>query len=597
MSNETPTATAGVERVEDPFTAPGIVGLYRALWRFAAGRRGTIFLSAGLLVGSQLAKLAVPWLAGQAINVIQTEGTAAFGRAAWFMAGVFGLSVLSWLMHGPGRILERSVAVRVRENLSAELYGRLTRLPLMWHESHHSGETLHRATKTMSAVSDFAQSQFIYLHNIVNIIGPVGALTLLSPITGLAAMAGYGLIALVIVGFDSVMIRLADAENRAERRYSASMVDFLSNIGTLIALRLEGASERLLAGRLAAVFEPLRKSIVVNESKWCAVDLLNVALWTSLLILYAWLAGREETDTLLLGNVFMVYQYAQQAGGVVVSIAANYQQLARFQADYVSAEPIWAGQERPEPGAGPSPDWRRIEVRDLVFTHARHRGERPSLDRVGLDLVRGERIALVGPSGSGKSTLLRVLAGLYVPESGYCLADGMPIPSTGTIATLIPQEADVFEASVHDNLTFGGEVASDDLARALDVALMQGVVSALPQGLETVITERGLNLSGGQRQRLALARGTLAARSSSLLLLDEPTASLDPVIEAQVYASLMAAFPDACIVSSIHRLHLLPRFDRVVLMAEGRVVDQGKVDELIERQPLFRELWSRAADK
>jgi ABC-type multidrug transport system fused ATPase/permease subunit len=140
-------------------------------------------------------------------------------------------------------------------------------------------------------------------------------------------------------------------------------------------------------------------------------------------------------------------------------------------------------------------------------------------------------------------------------------------------------------------------VASDDLARALDVALMQGVVSALPQGLETVITERGLNLSGGQRQRLALARGTLAARSSSLLLLDEPTASLDPVIEAQVYGSLMAAFPDACIVSSIHRLHLLPRFDRVVLMAEGRVVDQGKVDELIERQPLFRELWSRAADK
>lgn len=119
-------------------------------------------------------------------------------------------------------------------------------------------------------------------------------------------------------------------------------------------------------------------------------------------------------------------------------------------------------------------------------------------------------------------------------------------------------------------------------------------MAALPQGLETVLTERGVNLSGGQKQRLALARGILAAQSSSVLLLDEPTSSLDAVTKTHVFSELRNAVPDAAIIASVHRLNLLPRFDRVVLMDDGAILDCGTVDELLERQPLFRELWQRS---
>jgi ABC-type multidrug transport system fused ATPase/permease subunit len=146
----------------------------------------------------------------------------------------------------------------------------------------------------------------------------------------------------------------------------------------------------------------------------------------------------------------------------------------------------------------------------------------------------------------------------------------------------------VFEATVRENLTFGADYPAEEIQRALHLSAFDAVVDALPQGLDTRISERGFNLSGGQRQRLALARGLLAARDSSLILLDEPTAALDQVTELEVFVRLRRGMPDATIVASVHRMGALPNFDRVVLMAEGRVVDAGPLDEVIERQPLLR---------
>lgn len=569
--------------------------LYRALWRFAAGKRHLLFVSTTLLTLAEVSRLAIPWLAGQAINTIQREGTDGLPRAGMLMAAVFGVSVAAWCLHGPGRFVERSVAVRVRETLSDTLFRRLVGLPLAWHETHHSGETLHRVDRTTQALTGFAQNQFVYLQNVVSLVGPVVALALLSWQTGLAAAAGYALIGIVILRFDAAMMRLADAENRGERRYSAALVDFLGNVGTVLALRLQQAAAKLLGERLVAVFEPLKRSIVVNESKWASVDLANVALWCSLVALYAWLAQRGD-GTLLLGNVFMVYQYAQQAGGVVVSIAANYQQFARYQVDYASAAPIWDAAP-PPPRASGIDRWSALDVRDLAFTHARRRGSGPSLEVAQLALRRGERIALVGPSGAGKSTLMRALAGLYAPDRVRIEVDGAAradLADLASIATLVPQDAEVFEGTLRENLAFGAPVDDAAVASAISIAGLGPLVASLPSGLDTPIAERGANFSGGQKQRIALARGLLAARDSTLVLLDEPTASLDPVSEAEVYAALDRERPDACVVSSIHRLHLLPRFDRVVLMADGAIVDDGTLAALLERSALMRSLWREA---
>jgi ABC-type multidrug transport system fused ATPase/permease subunit len=188
---------------------------------------------------------------------------------------------------------------------------------------------------------------------------------------------------------------------------------------------------------------------------------------------------------------------------------------------------------------------------------------------------------------------MRLLAGLHEPQRCHYKIDGhhgFGLKHLGSIATLIPQQADAFEGSVAHNIHLGGYCPEGVIEQALYVSVFDAVMATLPGGLDAPITERGASLSGGQRQRLALARGLAAARESSLLLLDEPTSALDQVTEARVFERLRECMPDHCIVASVHRMSLLDHFDKVVLMADGRVVDFGSVDELASRQALFREM-------
>lgn len=589
--------------LETPDSAPdtrdrpvSLPALYRALWRHAAGARHLILWGFVLLLASQLFKLAVPWLAGNAINAIQDGGLDALPGAGRWLALVFAAIAASWLLHGPGRILERNVALKVRERLSALLVGRLVAAPLAWHERHHSGETTHRVQQSTHALYDFAQSQFIYLQNTVRLVGPIIALWLISPLVGVVAVTGYGLIGLLITRFDRRMMQLAVDENRAERRYSATLVDVLGNVFSVLALRRGEGVARLIAARLADAFGPLKRSIVLNEAKWCSVDLLASLLWCVLVAVYAAEAGGAfggvAAGGVALGKVFMVYEYAQQAGGVITAIAAHFQSLSRQRADYAAARPLL---EAPQTAAAApvAGDWARLTLDALRFAHAEARsGAALAVDR--LELRRGRRYALVGPSGAGKTTLLRLLAGLDRPDAGRVLLDDAaardPAESLRALATLIPQQAEMFDGSLAENLALGAEPDAVRIDAALQAAGADALVADLPEGLATRVSEGGANWSGGQRQRLALARGVLAAEGSGLVLLDEPTSSLDPESESRVYQRLFAHFADAALVSSVHRLHLLDRFDEIVLMRAGRIEAVGTAWQLAQSSALFREL-------
>jgi len=587
--------------------AVGVFELYRQVWHYAAGARGFLLLSSSLLIASQLVKLLLPWLAAQAIDTVQggfDEAGAGLTAASW-VAAIIAVFAVSWALHGPGRVIERTVALRVRQALIDRLYERLARAPLAWRERHHAADLQHRMVQSSGALFDFTQNQFVYLQNAVNLLGPLIALALMSTLSGAIALFGFGAVALTVAAFDRSLMRLARQETAAERRYGSALLDCLSNVATVTSLRLHASTRRLLGKRLDAVAAPLGRSIVLNEWKWCAVDMASVTLVWTLVAAYAWQASASAADGLLLGSVFMVYQYAQQAGGVAGSLASNLQNFLRVRTDLASADTIWSAPQRDEARGSVAGEWRSIDMRGLRFEHdtdhaAANDEPRGGLHDVSLVLRRGERVALVGPSGSGKSTLLRVLAGLYEPQLGTVEIDGVASAGLRDLAgraTLIPQEAQIFEASVRDNLAFDLPHPAASIEAALRIGSFDGVLASLPQGLDTPLAQGGANLSGGQRQRLCLARGALAAQGSSLLLLDEPTSALDPLSEALVQRRFGEAFADACIVASVHRMALLAHFDRVVLMEDGRVLDSGSVDELLARQPLFRRMAESATEK
>lgn len=578
----------------------GIGRLYAALWREADGDRPRVVAAFALLVGAVVVNLLGPWFTAQAVNALQTGGAEAVGEAARLMLATLAVCAVGWTMHGPGRVLERLAALRLRGRYADRLYARLLSLPVAWHARHHSGEVIQHMGRSVGALHAFGQNQFVYIQNAVNLIGPLAALVAICWQVGLVGALGYVALAALLVRLDRIMVRLFREEAEADARFGATVMDGLGNMGTVRALRLEEPLRALAAARMEDAARPHRRSVVMNEAKWATVDLLSSTLRVGLVALYGWIAWRNG-GTIMVGTAVLVHQYASQIGGVVGAMALHWGGLVRWQAELGLAAPIETATDTVPPPVPVRPDWSRLGVEGLTFRHRNETGSEhdegarvSGVSRIDLELRRGERVALVGESGSGKSTLLRLLAGLYAPDAGRVSVDRVmraEMRHLGGAATLIPQDSDMFEATLRHNLTFGLPCPDADLRAALDAAGLTGLVVGLPGGLDARIEERGANLSGGQRQRVALARGLLAARGKALLLLDEPTASLDPATEAQVYDTLFRSLGDACIVSTLHRPHLLDRFDRVVLMAGGRIVDQGRPADLLARRP---ELVGRA---
>ena len=580
--------------MRDALPAGSVAKLYATLWRHAEGRRAKVVLFVVLLVMAQVVRLTIPWFFGEAVNALQAQGTEGITRARNDLLLMLAAVGVAWTMHGPARIVERFTALVVRERFADALHAKALALPVRWHEQHHSGDTLHRMTRATSSLASFAQSQFIYLQNTVSVVGPIAALFLISRATGAAAMAGYAAIGYFVVRIDAFMVLLVREENRAERRYNSALVDCLGNIATVLTLRVQEPMRRMLRSRLLAVFAPLRRNIVFNEVKWGGIDLLNGGMRTGLVALYAWLDFRQR-GTISVGTAVVVQQYSQQVGNVVAAMAMHWNDLVRQKTEVADVDPIFTSPERRMDTAAVPGDWREIRVEGVRFAHPGAGAGRPALDGVSIELRRGRRIALIGESGAGKTSLLRVLAGLVDAEAVSIAVDGTPHPRLkhlGATSLLLPQDPAVFESTVRENVTMGLPYTQSEIERACELAGFTSVIEQLPQGFDRVISERGLNLSGGQKQRLALARGLLAAKDVGLVLLDEATSSVDASTEGEIYDRVMSAFGGACIVSSVHRLHLLRRFDTVIVMEDGRVIDSGAPDEVKQRRP---ELFAHAA--
>ena len=218
----------------------------------------------------------------------------------------------------------------------------------------------------------------------------------------------------------------------------------------------------------------------------------------------------------------------------------------------------------------------------------------PVLDGVSFAVKPGEKIAIVGPSGAGKSTIFALLLRFYDPVAGsvkfdgVSLADADPAELRAHIA-LVPQDVVVFATTLRDNIRFGRPTASDaEIERAAELARAAEFIAKLPQGLDTNVGERGVTLSGGQRQRIAIARAIL--RNAPLLLLDEATSSLDAESETQVAAALERLMQQRTTIVIAHRLATVLSCDRILVMDQGRIVEQGTHQTLVAAGGLYARL-------
>lgn len=576
------------------------LSLLRTAWKYARDQRRRYLLIYGMFLASNIIMALFPILWGVFINEIQKQGMNILS-SVWIYVGIYLLlRFVDWMFHGPARILERHLAFDLSRNFLQELYHKALHLPVKWHQDHHSGATINRIRKAYEALKDFFDTGFMYLKTFFSFAFSFGAMIYFSPLFGsIAAVMGAGVIYLLLK-FDKPFIAASKEVNEKEHVVSSTLFDSLSNIITVITLRLEKRMEKGLLGRVMEILPPFRRKVLVNEWKWFTMDICVGMIYGVILVGYVyqnWVPG----ESFLIGSLVALMAYVERFTGVFHGMAWQYTQIVRYDTDVKTAQNIIDAysQHHPSDSEMTLPaDWQRLEVSRLSFIHnegEQWEGKPQGLHNVSIQLQRGKRIALVGESGSGKSTLMAILRGLYTAGPGLGLSvDGRPLGQIGYVAnrvTLFPQEPEIFENTIEYNISLGLPFSPEEIRKVCELAQFDGVVEQLPRGLQSSIKEKGVNLSGGQKQRLALARGILAARDSDIILMDEPTSSVDPKTEVQIYQRLFEEFQDKAMVSSLHRLHLLSHFDYVYVMEDGRVVDEGTFGALRAGSPVFQELW------
>ena len=577
------------------------LSLLRTSWRYAGHERKRFALIYLLFFCAHLIALTNPLLFGWFVGRIQTDGGKTLYYTALFTGAYFGMKLLEWSMHGPARVMERSLGFNIGRAFLQERYHQVLHLPARWHQDNHSGATIDKVQKAYNGLRNFYSNGFMYFYTLIRLVFSVAAILYFSPWFGSVAVA-LGFVNIAIISrFDKKFIATLKEVNKREHGISAALFDSLSNIRTVITLRLEGSMERRLMGKVRQLFRPFRSNTELNEWKWFTAEMVITVIYCVVVLGYVYQHWSPAAPFEVAGLVVLI-GYVNQFTNVFQNVAGQYTNIMQYHTFVQGAAGIEEAYEQAHRArslhAAPQ-SWRELQLSQIRFSHAVDTdGHKPQhLHDVHLRIKRGQKVALIGSSGSGKSTLLNLLRGLYQPEGNiHVRIDGVrsSLDDLQQSVTLFPQDPEIFENTIAYNITMGMSVDVAEVMRACHAAHFEAVLEQMPDGLSTNIREKGVNLSGGQKQRLALARGILAATNSHLVLLDEPTSSVDPKTEVAIYKNLFAAFADKAVVSSIHRLHLLPLFDYIYVMEGGCIVAEGSFEDLHNSNAHFQNLWEHA---
>jgi len=587
------------------------VSLMQTAWKYAYGERSKYLMVYLMFFLSSLIYSSMPILYGWFINQLQMEG-AAILDSLWIYVGLYALiHIAEWAFHGPARVMERELAFQMSQNFLQDMYNKTLHLPVKWHQDNHSGATINRIRKAYEALKGFFENGFEYVHSFSKFLVAFSAMLYFAPLFGLIAI-GFGvLIVIVIFKFDEHYIRTLKQVNDREHIVSSTLFDSLSNIITVITLRLESRMEKGLMQKVDDIRPPFGKNIRINEWKWFVVDTLVLFIYIVILVGYVY-QNYVPGEVFLIGTLVTVMSYVDRFTSVFHNVAWLYTGVVRKHTDVAAADNILEAYAKLNTDVDDlhlPKSWKNIQLSGINYSHREataksdleeNKNTEEStvaavLNEVSIRIATGQKVALIGESGSGKSTLLALLRGLYQPEEGVQVkVDDQSFDQLSVISnkvTLFPQEPEIFENTIAYNITLGLPFGKSQIQEVCKSVQFAEVIEQLPKGLESNIQEKGVNLSGGQKQRLALARGVFAAQESDIILLDEPTSSVDPMTEMKIYDHLFERFDDKAIVSALHRLHLLTKFDYVYVMQEGKVVDEGSFEDLRKRSVVFQKLW------
>ena len=577
-----------------------ILTMMKTEWEYLGDNKKRYIFYTALFIIAGLLRLISPWLIGTIFNSIQSGQVTTKPELyhLFFMISLLFFIDLGFrIFHGSARIMQKITAFQTHKNYTNNKIRKTVELPVKWHKDNHSGNTIDRINKARASLFKHSNNDsYKLIYIMINIFGSLGLIFFVNIKIGLFALIFCSILLFAAMHFDKQIKKNLKNVNKFGHQLSASIFDYFSNIITVITLRLKKVVRKKLDEKIQISYDDHKKGSCLMVTKYQLINLL-IVLMTVIALIYQAYIDFYATGTILIGTLFILYSYLSKVGQAFFNFAEFYGNMTQRAADIESAEPINEAfnKIKDKIKAQLPKNWRQIQIQNLNFTYNKE-GNIQHLSNIDFSFKRGEKIALIGESGSGKSTILTLLRGLYLPQKADITCDDKPlkhgIQTLKQSITLIPQDPEIFNDTIRYNITMDMLSNSDELKKAIQMAQFSDVVNRLEKGIDTGVLEKGVSLSGGEKQRLALARGILAAKDSDIVLLDEPTSSVDSINEKKIHENIFKEFKDKTIISSIHRLHLLDKFDYIYMFDKGKIIEQGTFKE-IKNGLNFKTIWRK----
>ena len=581
--------------------------LTRLFAPFAARHRGRLVLAALATLGAGLTELAKPWPLKLAVDLFLVPhrhaarlGPFAFlahwpaERALLAVAiAVVAIALANGLFAFAQTLVLARLGQEMMQSLRVALFRHLERLSLAFHRARRSGELLVHLIGDLNVLNDFLAGQSaLVLGRAAFVVGMVGVMLWMDPLLTAASLVLLPLLAGAVRRHVRTLREATRAQRRREGRIAAVAGESLQMIQVVQAF---GAEEREV-GRLAEEGEAFQASGLRAARAQAlmerAVDVLAAAGTGAVLYLGVM---RVRSGALTAGDLVVFLSYLRSLQRPLRDLAQSAQRYAKASAcarrvvHLLDTAPdiLDRAHARPAPAlAG-----------EVVFEHVRfaYGADAPALDDVSFRVAPGEYVSIVGETGAGKSTLFGLLGRFFDPQDGAVRFDGLDlrdltVTSVRAQMALVPQESVLFGATIRENLLIGDPGADEPaLWQVLREAQAEGFVRALPEGLDTVLGERGATLSGGQRQRLAVARALL--RDAPVLLFDEPATGLDAATDQALRLAFARLRRGRTCFVITHQLDHAADADRILVLHRGRLVGDGRHAELLRHCGVYRALW------